>query len=103
MAKLITVFWCDIPAQVIAQSGRGKQRDSAKVELSDRFIKAIDSAAMHDGSVDADTYLGKWRRTEPIDCGEDLNAEARAFADRIESEYDAERLRSLIESGGIAG
>ena len=103
MAKLLTVFWSDIPAQVIAERGRGKLREFAKIELSERFIKAIDAAAMRGGSGDADTYLERWRRSKPIDCGNDLDTEARRLADRIEGEYNADRLRGLIMSAGIAG
>ena len=31
MAHLITLFWRDIPAQVIAESGRGRNRQQAKL------------------------------------------------------------------------
>ena len=100
MARLITVFWRDIPAQVIAERGRGRKRESAKIELPDRFAKAIDAAAMRGDAADADAYLADWRRAEPTDCGEDLEAEAKAAADRLDAEYDAERLRGLIKGGG---
>ena len=42
MANLITLYWRDIPAQVIAERGRGRKRDQAKVELPPRFSVAID-------------------------------------------------------------
>jgi hypothetical protein len=41
MPKLITVYWRDIPSQVIAKKGRSK----SKVQLSQRFQEAIDRAA----------------------------------------------------------
>ena len=41
MAKLTTVYWRDIPAQVIAK----ERRDTAKAVLSERFAEAIDKAA----------------------------------------------------------
>ena len=104
MAKLSVVYWRDIPAQVIAERGRGRGRgrrgESAKVELSDRFAKAIDAAAMRDDAGDADQYLEEWRRSDPIDCGDDLSAEASIVAERLETEFDAERLRLLIANGG---
>jgi len=102
MARLVIVYWRDIPAQVIAERGRGRKRESAKVELPDRFAQAIDAAAMRGGATDTDAYLEDWRRTEPIDCGDDLDAEARAVADRLDGDYDAERLRALIAAGGAA-
>jgi hypothetical protein len=95
MAHLITVFWRDIPAQVIAERGRGRKRESAKIELPDRFAKAI-------GAANTDSYLADWRRSDPVDCGDDLDAEAKAVADRLDAEYDAERLRALIKAGGTA-
>ena len=42
MAKLTTVYWRDIPAQVIAK----ERRDTAKIVLTERFAEAIDKAAM---------------------------------------------------------
>jgi hypothetical protein len=103
MARLVIVYWRDIPAQVIAERGRGRKRESAKIELADRFAKAIDAAAMRGDAADTDGYLAHWRRSDPLDCGEDLEAEAKTVADRLEAEYDAERLRGLIKAGGEAG
>ena len=57
MANLITLYWRDIPAQVIAERGRGRQREQAKVELPRRFSIAIDAAAMRDGADSTDDYL----------------------------------------------
>jgi hypothetical protein len=103
MARIVTVYWRDIPAQVIAERGRGRKRESAKIELPDRFAKAIDAAAMRGEAADADSYLADWRRSDPVECGEDLEVEARNLADRLDAQYDAEQLRELIKSGGNAG
>ena len=65
MAHIITVFWRDIPAQVIAEEGRGRNRKQAKVELEKRFLIAIDSAAMKSGADNTDDYLNDWRRSKP--------------------------------------
>ena len=54
MPHLITLFWRDIPAQVIAGSGHGRKRQQAKIELPRRFAIAIDAAAMKDGADTAD-------------------------------------------------
>jgi hypothetical protein len=102
MAHLVTVYWRDIPAQVIAERGRGRKRESAKIELPDRFAKAIDAAAMRGDAADTDSYLADWRRSDPVDCGDDLEAEATAVADRLDAEYDGEKLRALIKAGGNA-
>ena len=100
MANLITLYWRDIPAQVIAERGRGRKREQAKIELPRRFLVAIDAAAMRD-SVDAtDDYLSEWRRSEPEECGEDLEAEAALRAAALGDEYTSEILRALVENGG---
>ena len=61
MASLTTLYWRDIPAQVIAKAGR----TSAKRELPLRFTEAIDMAAMRSGAAGTDDYLAAWRRGEP--------------------------------------
>lgn len=97
MADLIVVYWRDIPSQVIAKKSR---REQAKVMLHDRFQVAIDAAAMRGDAEDTDSYLEEWRRSDPVDCGEDLEAEARAKADALEAEYDKDRVRALVQNGG---
>ena len=100
MAKLITLYWRDIPAQVIAERGRGRKREQAKIELPRRFSVAIDAAAMRDGMGSTDDYLSEWRRSEPRECGDDLNAEAVRRAAALGDEYTSEILRALVENGG---
>ena len=101
MAHLITLFWRDIPAQVIAESGRGRNRQQAKIELPRRFAIAIDAAAMRDGADSTDDYLAEWHRSEPVPCGDDLDAEAVKLVADLEADYPAERVRQLVESGGF--
>jgi hypothetical protein len=98
MAQLIVVYWRDIPAQVIVKQGRS----SAKRQLTERFEKAIDRAAMRAKLRDTDSYLAEWRRADPVDCGVDLEAEAASAAERLEVEYDDARLQRLVENGGRA-
>ena len=102
MANLIILYWRDIPAQVIAEKGRGRNRNQAKLELSRRFSIAIDEAAMRDGAASTDDYLAEWRRSDPVPCGDDLAAEAAASAAKLENEYPAERVRELVANGGHA-
>ena len=96
MAKLTIVYWRDIPAQVIAK----EKRNAAKRVLTERFEKAIDRAAMRSGARDTDAYLAEWRRGDATPCGDDLDAEAKAVAARLEGDYDDDRLAGLIASGG---
>ena len=96
MASLIIVSWRDIPSQVIVKSGRR----TARRELSQKFIRAIDAAAMRAGAKSDDAYLAEWSRSAPIPCGDDLEAEAAAAAARLEAEYDAHRLALLAKHDG---
>ncbi len=96
MAALTTVYWRDIPAQVIAKDGRR----TAKRQLSERFEKAIDRAAMRGGARDTDSYLAEWRRGTPVACGDDLEAEAETAAAHLESEYTEERVAALVAAEG---
>ena len=96
-AKLITVYWRDIPAQVIAKKGR----ESAKVMLSARFQEAIDRAAMRAGHGGSDAYLAEWRR-ESANCGDELQAEAEAAAARLEESYSDAHLQALARAKGVA-
>jgi hypothetical protein len=97
MSGAITIlFWRDIPAQVVAKSGR----TAAKRVLSPRFAEAIDRAAMRSGAKDSEAYLAEWRRGDATPCGNDLEAEADRAASAIEAAYDDQRLRALVEAGG---
>jgi len=95
MPDLITVYWRDIPAQVIAK----QRRNTAKVELDERFADAIDRAAMRAGAGSTDAYLEEWRRVS-VPCGSDLQAEADAAAAELEAAYDKQRLMTLIRNEG---
>ena len=96
MAKLTTVYWRDIPAQVIAK----ERRDSAKIVLSERFAEAIDKAALRAKMAGTDAYLEQWRR-EVVNCGRDLQAVVDEAAAELEKTYDDERLEILIKAGGL--
>ena len=37
MAQITILYWRDIPAQVIAEKGRGRKREQAKIELAPSF------------------------------------------------------------------
>lgn len=104
MASLVVMYWRDIPAQVIVEKGRGRRREAAKVELSKRFIAAIDAAAMKGGAEAADDYLEDWRRFDPVEVADDgMEDTAAAKAAEIEAAYPADRLRGLIANGGREG
>jgi hypothetical protein len=96
MASLITIWWRDIPMQVIAREGRRTE----KRVLHNRFQIAVDKAAMKAGKKSYGDYIEEMRRSER-ECGDDLGAEADAEAARLDATYTKERLRRLVAAGGI--
>lgn len=96
MPKLTTVFWRDIPAQVIAK----ERRKNAKIVLTQRFAIAIDKAAMRAKMAGTDEYLEQWRQVMS-QCGNDLQAVAQAAAAKLEQDYDDDRLARMVKSGGV--
>src|SRR5208282_5225302 len=98
MAQRTILYWRDIPAQVIVRRGRA----SEKRELPERFIQAIDRAAMRAGLRESDAYLAQWRRGEPEPCGDDMAAEADAAFAALVERYDDARLAELVRNDGVA-
>ena len=97
MNKLITVYWRDIPAQVIARKGR---KTSFKKELHPRFQHAIDRAAMRARKESEDAYLADWRReSEP--CGDDLEKTVDETVTRLETKWTVELLDTVARRGGM--
>lgn len=97
MAQLVITYWRDIPSMVEARRGR---KDRAKRMLPDRFQEAIDRAAMRAGAAGTDDYLADWRKADPVECGEDLEAEVDRAAADLDSAYGEARLRALVGAGG---
>jgi hypothetical protein len=96
MAKLVTIWWRDIPMQVIAREGRR----SEKRVLDKRFQFAVDKAAMHAGKKSYGDYIEEMRRAERAVEGDDLAALADAEVSRIDAAYPKDVLHALIASGG---
>jgi Virulence factor len=96
VAKLVTIYWRDIPAQVNAQEGRARHQ----LLLSARFQRATQRAAVVSQQKNAHDFVKHWRRTDRP-CGHDLEAETAAEAARIEAAYPPERLLALVEAGGV--
>ena len=92
----MTIYWRDIPAQVKASCDG--QRGTWLLE--ERFHLAIDRAATVAGLTDADDYVREWRRvTAP--CEGDPQAAAKAEAERLQAEYDRDRIQKLVNRGGL--
>jgi hypothetical protein len=97
MAGTLTVIWWrDIPAQVIAREGRRAH----KIALHPRFQTAIDRAAEKAGKRSMDAYIDEWHK-ENRPCGDDLEREVQAEAERLETEYPQDVLTALVASGGL--
>lgn len=91
------IYWRDIPAQVRANSGR----ERAAAALPQRFMIAVDRAAMVADKKKVDEYVAEWRE-ETRPCGDDLQEEADLEAKRIVAEYPQDRLRQYVRNGGWA-
>lgn len=96
MAKLITIYWRDIPSQVIAKVGR----KSSKIMLEERFQVAIDRAAMRAGAGTSDAYMADWKREE-VKVEGDIASAARERADQLEAEFNDEQLEALTKAKGL--
>ena len=102
MATLTVIYWRDIPAQVVAEEGRGRRREQAKVEMPRRFALAIDEAAMRDGADGTDDYLAEWRKSDPVTIDGDLKASAEARAAELDQECNKDVLAALVANGGLS-
>ena len=96
MAKRTIIFWRDIPSQVIVKQGR----ISVRAKLTERFMKAIDKAAMRAGRQGSKEYLDDWRREiEP--CQGDAQTIADSTARELEAHYSDDSLQVLVKNKGI--
>jgi hypothetical protein len=96
MAKLISIYWRDIPAQVVGRQGR----TNYKKELDPRFAKAIDRAAMRAGRGSSDAYLADWRRETEVVEG-DIEALVESRVAELELRFGDEHLESVVKAGGL--
>ncbi len=96
MANLVITYWRDIPSALSVKIGRKEE----KRMLDNRFMEAIDMAAMRDGATNTDDYLADWRRGEPLPVSDDLAAEADKAKAELEAQYSRDRIKDLIANGG---
>lgn len=93
--RLTVIYWRDIPAQVRANAGR----DRAAAPLPDRFMIAVDRAAMVADKKTVDEYVAEWRE-ETRPCGPDLQSEAELEAKRLTEAHPQTLIRTFIRNGG---
>jgi hypothetical protein len=97
MAKLISIYWRDIPAQVVGRAGRD---GGIRKELAPRFAQAIDRAAMRAGRGSSDAYLADWRRESEQVSG-DLEKLVDERVAELEARFDDDFLEALVKAGGL--
>jgi hypothetical protein len=97
LTKLITIYWRDIPAQVIGRRGR---KTVHKVVLHPRFQETIDRAAMRAGRGSSDKYLEDWRRVSSP-CAGDIERAVKDEVARLEAMFDIQRLDKIARASGL--
>jgi hypothetical protein len=93
--KLITIYWRDIPAQVIGQAGRKRHKQA----LAPRFQEAIDRAAMRAGRGSSEAYLEDWRRASERAEGDIETAVAQRVLE-LEAGFPPDSLELTVKAGG---
>jgi Virulence factor len=96
MANLVITYWRDIPSAVSVKIGRKEE----KRMLDNRFMEAIDMAAMRDGATNTDDYLADWRRGEPLPVSDNMATEADKAKAELETTFTHERIKLMIANGG---
>lgn len=96
LAQTIIVYWRDIPAQILIKKGR----KSARRELPQVFMEAIDACAMRVGAKDSEAYMAEWRRAAPVSVSDNLEHEADIALTELVGAYPKERLKTLLAQGG---
>ena len=94
--KKITIFWRDIPSQILIQKGR--KRD--KMMLEHRFQEAIDRAAMRAGKGSSSAFIGEWRRETELIKEDVSNNFLTEEVQKLQNLFSEEDLKVLIKNHG---
>jgi hypothetical protein len=95
--NLTVIKWRDIPTQVMIKKSR---REVEKIQLNNRFMEAVDSAASVADATDADAYLTDWKN-EVIEIPDgDLKGPVANKAAELESAFTQEILINYVNNGG---
>ncbi|MDA8755873.1 virulence factor [Candidatus Pseudothioglobus singularis] len=95
--KLTVIKWRDIPTQVMIKKSR---REVEKLQLDNRFMEAVDSAATVGDSTDADAYLTDWHNEVTEIADGDLKEPVETKAAELEAEFTDEVLLSYVNNAG---
>ncbi len=96
MAQLKVIYWRDIPGRVVIREGRR----SSRLNLSARFMHAIERAAYRLKKKQADAMFEPWHNIDQLIDG-DVHLQARSLVAQLEKEYTQEVLETLIRASGI--
>ena len=96
MAQLKIVYWRDIPGRVVIRQGRR----STRLNLSPRFMHAIERAAYRLKKKEKDAMFEPWHDVDqPIDG--DVQQQARSLLRHLEEHYTEDVLEKLIRASGV--
>ncbi len=95
--KLTVIKWRDIPTQVMIKKSR---REVEKLQLDNRFMEAVDSAATLGDSTDADAYLTDWHNEVTEIADGELKEPVETKAAELEAEFTDEVLLSYVNNAG---
>ena len=96
MAQLRVIYWRDIPGRVVIREGRR----STRLNLSARFMHAIERATYRLKKKQADAMFEPWHDVDQLVDG-DVRSQARALVQQLEEQYTQEVLEALIRASGV--
>lgn len=96
MSQLKVIYWRDIPGRVVIRQGRR----STRLNLSARFMHAIERAAYRLKKKQADAMFEPWHDVDQPVTG-DIRQQAQSLLQQLEEQYTEEVLETLIRASGI--
>lgn len=96
MAQLKVVYWRDIPGRVVIRQGR----NSTRLNLSARFMHAIERAAYRLKKKQKDAMFEPWHDIDQAVTG-DVHLQARSLLRHLEEHYTEEVLENLVRASGV--
>ena len=96
MAQLKIIYWRDIPGRVVIREG-GR---STRLNLSARFMHAIERAAYRLKKKQADAMFEPWHDIAQTVDG-DVHVQARSLVRQLEEQYTQDILETLIRASGV--
>jgi hypothetical protein len=96
VAQLKVIYWRDIPGRVVVR----ESRRSTRLNLSARFMHAIERAAYRLKKKQADAMFEPWHDVAQTVDG-DVHVQARSLVQQLEEQYTQEVLETLIRASGV--